>query len=151
MYARHQSNGVCVWVLCVSACVCVCVRTRMRKCACMYSLRARMFVHMLTNVSVGIIVKDRAVASEQEEDITGNVSVEQNEAKQDGGSSEDHSGPQHSTVSMKNLDELLKFINGTDSEGSKADSQQSSKAAKRARQKQRRVSGFSTLIWKKFE
>ena len=66
--------------------------------------------------------------------------VLQNEAKQDRGSSDGQSEAKHAPVNMKNLDELLNFINGTDSDGAKVDSNQSSRAAKRARQKQRKVS-----------
>ena len=63
----------------------------------------------------------------------------QNEAKQDRGSIDGQLEAKHAPVNMKNLDELLNFINGTDSDGAKADNQ-SSRAAKRARQKQRKVS-----------
>ncbi|XP_070210896.1 protein FAM193A-like isoform X3 [Littorina saxatilis] len=64
---------------------------------------------------------------------------QRNEAKQDRGGLDGHSEAQHASVNMKNLDELLNFINGTDSDGAKGDPQQSSRAAKRARQKQRKA------------
>ncbi|XP_076436859.1 uncharacterized protein LOC143276252 isoform X2 [Babylonia areolata] len=60
------------------------------------------------------------------------------EAKQGGSNHGSQSDIQDSAANM-NVDELLKFINGTDSEGSRGESQQSSRAAKRARQKQRKA------------
>lgn len=76
----------------------------------------------------------------------------QNEAKQeqDRGGEQDRQGDGQSSDQadiqndMKNLDELLSFINGTDA--GKGDTHQpSSKAAKRARQKQRKVIIFSSI------
>lgn len=69
---------------------------------------------------------------------------QRNEAKQEGGSNETQAGSRKDPLEIKGLEELLKFINGNEADGvhtgGKTESQQmSSKAAKRARQKQRKA------------